>query len=162
MTIVEMIDQIDRLVSNNGKVSEIKPFIIQVREQTEALQKRVRTLESKSKVKDLEGQVSFLREQLDAALKQIQEAEDGKQGAHGSDTFEAETNVLVLLSQDTSGLTVEHMAICLRMGAQVVQFHLDELRKKDFVWVAQYLGQDSEWFLGDDGRAHLFKLGKLT
>lgn len=161
MTIIEMIDEIDRLVSNNGAVSEIKPFIIQVREQTEALQKRVRTLESKSKVKDLEGQVSFLREQLDATLKQVQEAEDGKQGTHGSDTKEGQTKVLLYLSANTHGCTAEEIAIRTSISAQVTQFHLDELRKKEHVWGAFYMGRDTEWFLGDEGRAHLFKLGLL-
>jgi hypothetical protein len=79
MSIIETIDEIDRLISNSAAVSAIKSLLISLREQAEALESRVRALESKSQVKRLQGEVDFLRTQLDSTLKEKQALEDVQQ-----------------------------------------------------------------------------------
>lgn len=164
MTLIEMIDEIDRLVSNHGTISQIKPIIIPLREQVEAFEARVRTLESKSKVKRLEGENDFLRSQLDTTLKQIHEAEDGKQSSHSSDSADGGVQLLLMLStvpHNQDGPSVEDIAATVNMSVQVVQFHLDELQKKELVYAAYNMYDVTRWYLGTEGRAHLFKLGLL-
>lgn len=160
MTLIEMIDEIDRLVSNNGAVSDIKPFLIQVREQAEALEKRVRALESKSKVKDLEGQVSFLRAELDAALKQIEELESGKQGTHGSDRSDIETKILLMLAE-ASYPTTGQVASYIQQGYEAAMYHLRELEKVYFVTSQTDMYENSLWSLMQDGRGYLMKRNLL-
>jgi hypothetical protein len=79
MSILETIDEIDRLISNRAAVSSIKSLLISLREQAEALQVRLRTLESKSQVKRLQGEVDFLKSQLDSTFQQKQALEDAQQ-----------------------------------------------------------------------------------
>lgn len=158
MALVEMIDEIDRLVSNNGAVSQIKPLLIALREQAEALEKRVRTLESKSKVKNLEGQVDFLRSELDKALQQIQASEEKKKESHSSE--DEEIKILVFLSKYPRSLA-NYISQSLDMGLQTVQFHLEELLKRHMVHGSHYMGRASEWFIDQEGRRLLLSKGLL-
>jgi hypothetical protein len=160
MALVEMIDDIDRLVSNNGTVSQIKPLLITLREQAEALEKRVRTLESKSKVKNLEGQVDFLRAELDSALQQIQSFEDKEQDSHSSVEPDEETRILLFLSKHERQ-TARDIANALLIGIQKVEFYIEELFSKQMIDGAHYLGGTSEWFIAQEGRRHLLKKGLL-
>lgn len=79
MSILGMIDDIDRLVFSRVEPSEIKPFIITLRDQAEALELRLRTLESKSQVKRLRGEIDFLKTQLDSAVQENQKLQAAQQ-----------------------------------------------------------------------------------
>ena len=132
MTIVEMIDEIDRLITSSEPISRIKPLLVSLREQAEAIEARVRTLESKSKVKRLEGEKNLLRTELDTALKQIQELENKQQLTHKSDRAQVGIRILYAVSR-AEGITTATLAEGMKMGEQRIQFHLDELLQGEFI-----------------------------
>jgi len=62
MSLTTLIDQVDSFISNRAKIAEIKPLLIQLREQAEACERDVRELKEK---------VASLTQQLDEAKKRI-------------------------------------------------------------------------------------------
>jgi hypothetical protein len=70
MTITTIIDQLDTLVTNGAPVSQIKSHLMLLREQAEALECRVLTLETEAKSPAKDILIASLQRELDKAKKE--------------------------------------------------------------------------------------------
>ena len=76
MNIIETIDHLDTLITNAAPLHQTKPLLTNLREQAEALESRVSTLEAEPKNFDQTPLIVSLRKDLEDAKRQIRQFRD--------------------------------------------------------------------------------------
>jgi glycerophosphoryl diester phosphodiesterase len=69
MPLTTLVDQIDALVTRRAKTSTIKPLLISLREQCEAAELRILTLDLETKNPPFKAEVEALKRDLEEAKK---------------------------------------------------------------------------------------------
>lgn len=77
MNITDTIDQLDTLITNGAPIHQTKPILTSLREQADALDTRVRTLEAEAKAADQTLLIASLRKHLDDANAKLKQLNDG-------------------------------------------------------------------------------------
>jgi regulator of replication initiation timing len=135
----------------------------------------------REKLKDVEAEVAklrtesqTLREQLESKTKeataltdQVQVLTERLVPTGASKLHEIEERLLLMLA-DHDELREDVAAQLAQAGRQVVVYHFEELRRRNFVHASHYAGSDwsgdaprTEWSLGHVGREYLIRRGLL-
>jgi uncharacterized protein YigA (DUF484 family) len=157
VSLPELIDKIDSLLSGGANVSVVRSQLVVLREQSEALEQRLSTLETNPQSDALAKECDRLRALLSEAHETIErlryDVSQSKQ-SHG-DRPDLEHRILLFLTQhsraDERGLSQE-----LGAALELIRFHLQELEKDELIYGSHfYTGKPSEWRLGQEGRRYL-------
>lgn len=173
MTITDIIDNLDRLITAQKPLSEIKPKLVFLRDQAEAMESRVGTLEAEAQardqaplVRDLEALVGTLRINLEDAKREIQElrsAADTKQ--KDTDRRPKSDEDILLLLTNRHEKTAREIASALGISQDLADDRLAGLNGAKLVRV-QIVSSisygprtQSPWSLSDGGRQYLVRYG---
>lgn len=74
-------------------------------------------------------------------------------------SLEAEKILIFISNHERS--SPEEMSHSLKMKKQLIQKHLDDLEKLEFIYEAPSFGEESKYGLEKNGRDHLYSKGLL-
>src|SRR5882724_1562268 len=157
MSLPELIDTIDGLLSSGATISAIRSQLVVLREQAEALEQRLGTLETNSRTAALTKESDRLRILLDEAYQTIERLryEAAKNKTTRDDRPEVEHRILQFLTQQSKA---GEQALSQQLGVTLerIRFHLQEFEKDGLLIGSHfYTGRASEWKLGQEGRRYL-------
>jgi hypothetical protein len=125
--LTEIIDRIDQLLSSGSDIAKIRAQLVPLREQTEAVEARVKELESQAQNSDFKQKCEDLQAQLDEANRKIAKLQ--------SQTEDLEEDAIKILDTlfDQGDSTIEYIAEMIGIPRAMGEYHRDILFKKGFV-----------------------------
>jgi predicted transcriptional regulator len=165
MSLTNLIERIEQAVLDKLPPAQIRPLLGTLREQAEAIENHVRTLESDAKNDVLGKENDRLRANLDDTFDEIERLKvklrdhEEKSSSTGNPE-DNEIKILSLLARQ-EGMTDAQIAKQFAMNVQRVRYHLNRLDDQKLVYAQRYVNRDSDWNLSIIGRAYVVENGLI-
>jgi len=125
--LTDLIDRIDQLLSSGADIAKIRAQLVPLREQTEAVEARVKELESQTQGTNFKEKCEDLQAELDEAKRKIAKLQ--------SQTEDLEEDAIRILDTlfTRGDSTIEYIAELIGIQRAMAEFHRDILFKKGFI-----------------------------
>src|SRR6266446_10806807 len=135
MPLLELVDQIDGLLSSGASIAAVRSQLVVLREQLEAQEQHLSALEAQSQdealTKECERLRRLLSEAHDTIERQQYEITKGKQNSN--ERAEIEQRILLFLAQNARG-DAQSISRHLGVSLEKTRFHLQELEKAEMIY----------------------------
>ncbi len=150
---------IEKLINEHGSAAILRDRLLLASDQFNALERK--NVEFTSRIGELEAEIQNLRARVTATETERDQVKESAQRHGSADRPELEQQILVSLASQP-GLTIPQIARHLQVGLERARFHVDELFHAEFIYGAHFMGRESEWHLGQDGRRYLLQRNLLA
>lgn len=160
-------DLFSKLIVEHGSAEVQAKHIALFKDKLALADKKISELETentslKSQLENVETTIQTLTKENEELRSKIQEYENPtNQPSHGNLLEEIKVKILLFMSKYEE-VYAGSVASALGIGIQTATFHLEELLDANMISMSICMGDESTWYLVQEGRKYLVRNGLIT